>query len=115
MNNVFPKKEPFTFVWTITDPTTSPPTPIDDCDSVTATLYAGRSASDPDFLPGTVVAAFENLTLTHTSNGQYQVEVGTEGEFDPPASTNYRIVVVATRSASPFGWWEEDASVVVNS
>src|SRR5258706_7245346 len=40
----FPKLEPFVFVWRITDQGV-PPVPINDCASVKATLYAGRSES----------------------------------------------------------------------
>ena len=36
----FPKLEPFVFVWRITDQGV-PPVPINDSDSVKATLYAG--------------------------------------------------------------------------
>jgi hypothetical protein len=38
-----------------------------------------------------------------------------DGIFDPPASTNYRIVISATRDGAAFGWWEESTEVFVNS
>jgi hypothetical protein len=110
----FAKRVPFTFVWRITD-TSTPPLPIDDCSSVVATLYAGRSTTNPDFIPGTAVPAFSNQTLVHTSDGNYEVEVGSSPLFDALPSTNYRIVIDAVRDGEPFGHWEEDAAVIVNS
>ena len=61
--------------------------------------------------------SFSSLTLPYTNdgNGNYSVEIGDEGGFDPPPGTNYRVVIDATRDASAFGHWEEDVAVVVNS
>jgi len=53
-----------------------PGNPVDDCDSVTATLYAGRSATLPDAIPGSPVPVFDELVLTNAGNGVYTATVG---------------------------------------
>jgi hypothetical protein len=60
-------------------------------------------------------AALAVATYTGDGNGNYSVDVSDDGSFDPPASTNYRIVISATRDGAAFGWWEEDVEVFVNS
>ena len=65
----FYKKEQQSLSWTITIPNadpTQPPTPVDYC-TVVATLYAGRSQTNPDFIPGTPVPGLQNLELVHAS------------------------------------------------
>jgi hypothetical protein len=51
------------------------------------------------------------ITLFHAANGQYELEL----VFNPPASSNYVLVVEAARGSELFGHWEEPASVIVSS
>jgi hypothetical protein len=84
----FAKIQPQTFNWTITTPDPNDPgatLPIDDCENVRATLYAGRSQVDPDTIPGSPVTEFNNLGLTFVASGVYALEL--DSTFDPPAST----------------------------
>lgn len=127
------KKQPQTLIWTITAQDPNNPAnmiPVDTCDSVVATLYAGRDIANPDLTPGVPVPELEGVTLTHTSNGQYVFAMpGAMPEssppivgFNPPASTNYVLVVDATMpqgsppvALTPFGHWEEPTTVYINS
>jgi hypothetical protein len=110
------KIQPQTFNWTITTPDPNNPgstLPVDDCENVIATLYAGRSQVDPDTIPGSPVPDFTNLTLEFTSDGVYTLEL--DSTFDPPASGNYVIVIDVDRDSLPFGHWEEATTVYVNT
>jgi hypothetical protein len=117
------KKQPQSLTWTITAQDPNNPAnmiPVDTCDSVIATLYAGRDIANPDLEPGTPVPELEAETLAHTSNGQYTVAL--PAGFNPPASTNYVLVIDATMPQgsppvplTPFGHWEEPTTVYVNS
>src|SRR3954464_3315506 len=114
MSFQFPKLVPFVFTWLITDAST-PAVPIVDCQTVVATLYAGRSATNPDLVPGTPVPTFNNVALSSFGDGNYSADIGDDGDFNPTASDNYRVVIVATDvNGDPLGHWEESASVVVN-
>ena len=124
------KLQPQTLIVTITTLTAGNMVPVDNCDSVVATLYAGRDITNPDLTPGVPVPELEGVALTHTSNGQYQYVIPAAMPsssppvvgFNPPASTNYVLVVDATMpqgsppvALTPFGHWEEPTTVYVNS
>jgi hypothetical protein len=117
------KLQPQTLNWTISEPDPSNPgsfLPVNDCTGVVATLYAGRSLTNPDLIPGTPVSELEDLELIFVADGVYAGEVG--ADFNPVASSNYVVVIDADRpegsppsGAFPYGHWEEPATVIVNS
>jgi hypothetical protein len=116
----FAKREPQILYWTITalQPDGVTIVPVDDCDSVVASLYAGRNIDYPDDVPGTVLPEFSGLVLVDTGagTGTYKVAIASGGStFNPPPSANYVLVVDATRDGQPFGHWEQQAEVYVNS
>jgi hypothetical protein len=85
---------------------------IDGC-VVTATLYAGRSADNPDVTPGLPVPSFSSNLLQGTVAGVYEGEID---NFDPPPGANYTMVVDAQRDVVFIGHWEVGGvSVVVSS
>lgn len=84
------KRQPFTFDWLITD---ASGVGVNGC-VVTATLYAGRSADNPDATPGLPVPSFSNKLLQGTVAGVYEGEID---NFDPPPGANYTMVVHARR------------------
>jgi hypothetical protein len=115
----FAKREPQILKWTITalQPDGVTVLPVDGCDSVVASLYAGRNIDYPEDVPGTVVPEFDALELEDTGEGTgtYQAALGSGGNtFNPPPSSNYVLVVDATLAGEPYGHWEEHAAVIVN-
>jgi len=91
----FPVKTQFTLSWTLTDAAGNP---INNA-VVTATLYAGRSRTVPEQVPGTTVPPIVNLSLPYVaaSAGVYTANV--PGTLDPPIDgSGYVIVIDATVS-----------------
>jgi hypothetical protein len=103
------KKNGRTFQWHIADASGNA---VNDCDSVIATLYAGRSATNPDLIPGLPVPSFTSVSFTSTPElpGLYEGDIA--ATFDPLAGT-YRLVVEARRRDALAGHWETDIQVVV--
>jgi hypothetical protein len=83
----------FTLTWTLTD---AQGDPINNA-AVTATLYAGRSVTNPTVTPGTPVAPINALNLPYVlgSAGQYSAAIA--GTVNPPTDgTGYVLVINAT-------------------
>jgi hypothetical protein len=108
---IFTAKNAFILQWTLVD---SNGNPINNA-VVLATLYVGRSRSDPDDIPGTAVNPINNVTLVYVaaSNGVYQAAI--PATLDPPASYSgqpYMIVVDASVSSVAVYHAEEPATVL---
>ena len=95
--------------WYLQDSTTNQPI---DNSVITATLYSGRSLTDPVDFPGTPVANFTGVTLAYVPRtlGQYQVII--PATFNPPLGTNYVLVVDAVTPGYNPQHWEIAAQVV---
>lgn len=78
---------------------------------VTATLYSGRSLTNPTGTPGTPVANFTNVPLPYVqrSAGQYQAII--PQSFNPTPGTGYVLVVDAATPGYNNMHWEVPATV----
>jgi hypothetical protein len=97
-------KNAFTLLWTLTD-TATPPNPINNA-NVLVTMYQGRSAIDPDNIPGTPVAPLINVTLVYVpaSSGVYQASQAATLDPIPLADGSYpsfTLVVDASVGGTP--------------
>ena len=106
MSLTFPIDTVFTLTWTLTD---AQGNPINNA-NVVATLYSGRSATNPVAVPGTAVPPINGLVLTFIANGQYSAAV--PGTLAPaPDGVGYILVIDATVSGQPVYHREEPATV----
>ncbi|SRR6266550_419616 len=103
-----PVRTVFTLTWTLTD---AAGTPINNA-VVTATLYCGRSATNPEGVPGTAISPINALKLGYVfeSAGQYSAAI--PATIDPPlAGTGYTLVVDATVAGAQIYHTEQPATV----
>jgi hypothetical protein len=99
--------------WYMTDALTG--VPINDS-AITATLYQGRSLTNPTGQPGTPVTFFDAVTIEYVpnSNGQYRAII--PASFDPsPLGSNYVLVVDAVTPGYANQHWEVAATVTSGS
>lgn len=100
-------------VWTLTDASGNP---INNATPFTATLYAGRSALDPDNVPGTPVSvALTGIVLSYivASAGQYSALIPALS-LDIPLGDDYTFVLDASVSAIPIYHAEPSVIVIEN-
>ncbi len=103
-----PVRTVFTLTWTLTDAAGNP---INNA-VVTATLYAGRSATNPEGVPGTAISPINALRLGYVfaSAGQYSAVI--PATIDPPLNgTGYTLVVDATVAGTQIYHTEQPATV----
>lgn len=103
-----PVRTAFTLTWTLTD---AQGVPINNA-VMTATLYAGRSATNPTVTPGTPISPINGVTLTYVpgSAGQYAAAIA--ATTNPPIDgTGYVLVVDATISGTQIYHNEQPAVV----
>lgn len=107
-------KNAFTIQWTLTDDQT-PPQPVNNA-TMTATLYAGRSAGNPNAVPGTPVAPIIDVSMPYVAatDGIYQAAIA--GTLNPPSNgIGYTLVIDATVAAQPVYHAEEPVFVILDS
>lgn len=103
-----PVRTAFTLTWTLTD---AQGNPINNA-TVTATLYAGRSASNPTGTPGTAISPVNNVVLPYVPGSAGQYSVGIPATVDPPLDgTGYTIVIDASIAGTPIYHNEQPAVV----
>ena len=103
-----PVRTVFTLTWTLTD---AAGIPINNA-TVTATLFAGRSATNPLGTPGTPVSPINGLTLGYVAGSAGQYSAVIPGEINPPLNgTGYTLVVDATVAATQIYHTEQPATV----
>src|SRR6266849_2421831 len=108
MSLTFPVRTAFQLTWTLVDLSGNP---INNA-AVTATLYAGRSPTNPNAVPGTDVSPIINVTLTYVplSNGQYSAAI--PATLNPaPNGVGYTIVIDGTVGGNQIYHTEQPVSI----
>lgn len=91
----FPVKTAFVLSWTLTDTAGNP---INNA-TVIANLYAGRSRTEPEQVPGTPVVPIVNFALSYVNGSAGIYSATVPGTLDPPLDgTGYVLVIDATVS-----------------